>query len=220
MVVAPWLWPAGGRLYCARVLCRCALAAILVVNHWSTGLPNDQPLLFFWRSQISKSSIAGVRFRSLCSFTAGTRRSTLAAPPLLSREFIWDLQHFFRGYLLYPLVGGGLSCWYRRNSQAFVSRRAVAIAGQTPVVALASAIIAFVIFAAAVRPRAEHFVFPLLELHRSGSDRGGRRPVERFARPDRAALDPAHECGVLVAPLVVAGVFAATVASFPDGRPV
>jgi hypothetical protein len=144
-------------------------------------------------------------------------RLTLAAQALLTREFLWDLQHFLRGYLLYPLLGSGaILLAVAVATRASLRKQAVALADRPAVLVLASALLAFVIFAAA----------------------GGREQNISFFRYSSFIVPPLIVAGValwsvaldhivprpslrtvwaaLIAPVMMAGVFAATVASFPD----
>jgi hypothetical protein len=192
------------------------LGAILAINYFTTGLLNDQPLLYFLPiANIEKLYRWGALGWTIMIYQ-GTEWLATQAAPLLSGEFAWQFLHFLRAYILFPLFGGGLllSIIAAAMRPSF-RRRVVDMSGEAPVIALTSAVAAFAIFAAAGRAqyisffRYSSFIVPILLVIGIAL---WSVSLEKLV-PN---VTVRRICAALLAPVVVGAVWMATVASFED----
>jgi hypothetical protein len=164
-----------GRLHSA-VMCfalagvsGAVLSVILAINYATTGLLNDQPLLYFFPlADFEKLYRWGALAWAMLIYE-GTKGLVERSPPLLSREFGWQFLHFLRAYILFPLFGGGvLLSGIAAVARSSFRKRAAAMVDEAPVIVLMSALAAFAIFAGAGRAqyislfRYSSFIVPVL----------------------------------------------------------
>jgi len=161
-------WQQAVRCFFLVCVSGVVLLAVLGINYATTGLANDQPLLFFFPlADVEKLYRWGVLPQVILIYQ-GTQDMVQSAVPIFSRDFGWQLAHFLRAYILFPLFAGALLLTLAASTRPSFRARAVAMLGEAPVPVLASALLAFVVVACVGRAqyisffRYSSFVVPLL----------------------------------------------------------
>jgi hypothetical protein len=191
-------------------------AGSLLLNYGTTGLASDQPLPFFLPlANIEKLYRWGALAFAILTYE-GAKAMAHYSVPLFSFTFFWQVLHFLRAYILFPLFGGGLVLAIAAFAVSSADKRRRALRGlAVPIAVLAAGVAAFSLFALAGRTqhvsffRYSSFIVPVLivigtALWVLSLDALVTNTVRRRA------------FAVALAPLAVVSVWIATIATFQD----
>jgi hypothetical protein len=191
-------------------------AGSLLLNYVTTGLASDQPLSFFLPlANIEKLYRWGALPLVILTYE-GTKAMALYSAPLVSFTFFWQVLHFLRAYILFPLFSGGLALAITAFAMRPADERRRALRGLAVSIAvLAAGIAAFGLFAVAGRTqhvsffRYSSFIVPVLIV--IGTALWGLSLDALVTNPVRQ-----RAFAVALAPLAVVSVWIATIATFQD----
>jgi hypothetical protein len=193
------------------------LLVVLAINYFTTGLINDQGLLYFWPlADVEKLYRWGTLGQVMALYF--DRLETLEQTASLSLHFAVLLLQLLRYYLLYPLfVSGFVMAIITMGARLSTKRHASVLPSRNEVAVITIALMVFAIVAFAGQSqdislfRYSTFVVPILIV--AGT---GLWAVSLRAFPNRQTR---WRAGVVAPPLVLAACFAVTVASFRNANP-
>jgi hypothetical protein len=191
-------------------------AASLSLNYVTTGLASDQPLPFFLPlANIEKLYRWGALALAILTYE-GAKAMALYSASFLSFTFFWQVLHFLRAYILFPLFAGGFVMAGMAFAMRSADERRRAFQGfGIPIAVLSAGMVAFGLFAAAGQTqhvsffRYSSFIVPVLIV--IGTAIWGLSLGELVTNTVRR-----HTFAAALAPLAVVSVLIATIATFQD----
>ena len=191
-------------------------AASLALNYATTGLASDQPLsLFLPFANVEKLYRWGALALAILIFE-GAKAMAQYSEAFLSFSFLWQVLHFLRAYILFPLFAGGLALGIATFARLSADRRRSDLRRlAVPMAVSAAGTAAFALLASAGRTqhisffRYSSFIVPVLIV--IGTALWAVSLDQLVASPGRRRVFTA-----VLAPLAVVSVWASTIATFQD----